>query len=207
MNTIMPILFTGLAFYIVYLIVKKGWDEQSEISSTRIAQASVYSFEKKYHNYGFTGVLLVKAKSDSAIKALEFGETHDINVTTPPDKIVYTGATVGGVTTGGFHVEKGGTSASIGDGTGRWAITYRFASEFNGQPWGETVVYIQLIPELFEEAKNNAVLKSLIVTDKERNEWKTLSTDELWKVPCLLNVIGMDKTTALYLQNWLAGRI
>ena len=98
MAIIMPCLFIGLAFYIVYRIIKKPFDEQVETTSTRAAQASVYSFEKKYHDNGFTGVLFVQKKSEPAIKALEFSEVHDIHVTTTPDKLVYTGATVGGVT-------------------------------------------------------------------------------------------------------------
>ena len=207
MSIIMPCLFIGLAFYIVYRIITKPIKEQMETPQTRAAQSSVYSFEQKYHNMGYTGVLRVRKKSETAIKALEFKEIHDIHVTTTPDKLVYTGATVGGVTTGGFHVQKGGTSASIGSGTGRWGITYRFASEFNGQPWGDTVVYMQLADQLFAEAKQDAILQKLIITKAERKQWRTISsTEELADVPCLLRVIGMDEQTANYLKNWLAGR-
>lgn len=203
------VLSIGLIILFFYLMLKKQFNVQQEIITTQRAQASVYTYKKIYHRAGYVGVLHVSGKSETAIKALEFSEIHDINVTTKPDQLVYTGATVGGVTTGGFHVEKGGTFASVGRGTGRWAVNYRFASEFNSQPWSETITYMQLDNRLFAEAKQDAILRNLIVTDKEREQWKkeiTSVTDKLIDVPCLLTAIGMDENTAMYLKKWLAGR-
>lgn len=151
--------------------------------------------------------MLVKMKSEAAVKALEFSEGHNLIVNNTPDKLVYTGATVGGVTTGGFHVQKGGTSVKQGDATGRWFVHYRFANEFNGQPWSDIVVYMQLTNQLFAEAKNNTILKKLIVTDETRKFWRTqYDHKEIAEVPNLLSVVSMDKRTAEYLKNWLSGR-
>lgn len=205
MDMIMSWIIIGL---IIYFVVKKSINKKAETLATKTLQASIYSYFEKYHDLGFVGILRVNKKSDFALKALEFKEIHDINITTTPDKLIYTGATVGGVTTGGFHVQKGGTSASIGSGTGSWAVRYRFAKEFNGKPCGEHIVYMQLEDSLFAKAKQDAILQKLIVTDEERKKWKKSSynKDELANVPCLLKVIGMDERTANHLKNWLAGK-
>ena len=205
-DLIAPIILLGALCAVAFLVLKRKIIKKSDLLETKRAALRAYTFKK----YGASniGVLKVTERSEKAAAALEIKEIHDIIATTTPDKLVYTGATVGGITTGGFHVEQGGTSLSLGEGTGSWAISYLFGREFNGEPQSEVVSYIQLTDELFAKAKKDKYLRKLIVTEKEREKWKRDYLDrELADVPNLIHTIGdLDKDTAKRLGDWLAGR-
>ena len=131
-------------------------------------------------------------------------EDYELYVNNTPDKLIYTGATVGGVTTGGFHVQKGGISVSTGAGTGKWFVSHEYASTVNNKPWPDTVSYMVLSEQLFSEAQKNPYLKELIVPKEAREKWRG-SRNDLADNQYLLNVVSMDKHTADCLKSWLAG--
>lgn len=77
-------------------------------------------------SYDRTGKLLIlKSRTPNIRNVIKAEASHDINLTSVPDKLVYTGATVGGVSTGGFHVQKGGNYVSLGAKTGRYYLSYK----------------------------------------------------------------------------------
>ena len=77
-----------------------------------------------------------------------------------PEKIVYTGATVGGVHTGGIHKEEAYVSTkSSANGNGYIEIVMNSS-------WKERVDSITLPKRLLKEAKKNPVLAELIKDDK-----------------------------------------
>ena len=79
-------------------------------------------------------------------KKTEFGHT--------PEKLVYTGATVGGVTTGGVH-KSGGYYAQEGRKSGKFNLYYR---NDNGTSMVDVPVErIKLSPELAEEARASQI--------------------------------------------------
>lgn len=211
MNIIMPIFFIGLAFFIIFRIATK--DHREQIKKIKACNAiieanngeMIYSFKE----IDIFGVLFVPKKSPHSLEALVFEEERGIHVTDTPDKLVYTGATVGGIHTGGFHVQKGGISVSKGAGTGEWGIRYRFAtySVTAGGYSESSVDFIQLKDNLFAVAKKDAILNKLIITDEERKEWREHPfKKDLADIPCLMRVSGMDQKTANHLKYWLADR-
>lgn len=71
-----------------------------------------------------TQTLTVKARCAANRGALEIVADRDIKTKYEPKRLVYTGATVGGITTGGFHEEGGYNYISSANKTGKYNIYY-----------------------------------------------------------------------------------
>lgn len=79
-----------------------------------------------------------------------------------PVEIVYTGATVGGVRTGGFHTQ-GGDLVRTEYSTNRFEFRYWVAEDDEGRSWeAKRVSEICLSKELKEKAKNNVWVKDYL---------------------------------------------
>ena len=200
LSTILAIICTVAIFgFIAFIQDKKA----KEIAKCRLI-ANDYPYKKMYWDMNFHDVVEIKKRSPDVLKILDFHESHELYVNNTPDKLIYTGATVGGVTTGGFHVQKGGISVSTGAGTGKWFVSHEYASTINNKPWPDTVSYMVLSEQLFSEAQKNPYLKELIVPKEAREKWRG-SRNDLADNQYLLNVVSMDKHTADCLKSWLAG--
>lgn len=197
------ILAAIITIAIVWFIIYKKDTEIKEIADGRLI-ANDYPYKKMYWDMNFHDVVEIKKRSPDVLKILDFHESHELYVNNSPDKLIYTGATVGGVTTGGFHVQKGGISVSTGAGTGKWFVSHEYASTVNNKPWPDTVSYMVLSEQLFSEAQKNPYLKELIVPKEAREKWRG-SRNDLADNQYLLNVVSMDKQTADCLKSWLAG--
>lgn len=197
------ILAAIITIAIVWFIIHKKDTEIKEIADGRLI-ANDYPYKKMYWDMNFHDVVEIKKRSPDVLKILDFHESHELYVNNTPDKLIYTGATVGGVTTGGFHVQKGGISVSTGAGTGKWFVSHEYASTVNNKPWPDTVSYMVLSEQLFSEAQKNPYLKELIVPKEAREKWRG-SRNDLADNQYLLNVVSMDKHTADCLKSWLAG--
>lgn len=197
------ILAAIITIAIVWFIIYKKDTEIKEIADGRLI-ANDYPYKKMYWDMNFHDVVEIKKRSPDVLKILDFHESHELYVNNSPDKLIYTGATVGGVTTGGFHVQKGGISVSTGAGTGKWFVSHEYASTVNNKPWPDTVSYMVLSEQLFSEAQKNPYLKELIVPKEAREKWRG-SRNDLADNQYLLNVVSMDKHTADCLKSWLAG--
>lgn len=197
------ILAAIITIAIVWFIIHKKDTEIKEIADGRLI-ANDYPYKKMYWDMNFHDVMEIKRRSADVLKVIEFSERHELYVKDTPDKLVYTGATVGGVTTGGFHVQKGGVSVSTGAGTGQWFVSHEYASTVNNKPWPSVVSYMVLSERLFFEAQKNPYLKERIVPKEAREKWRG-SRNDLADNQYLLNVVSMDKHTADCLKSWLAG--
>ena len=79
-----------------------------------------------------------------------------------PVEIVYTGATVGGVSTGGFHTQ-GGDLVRTEYSTDRFEFRYWVQEDDEGRSWeAKRVSEICLSKELKEQAKNNVLVKDYL---------------------------------------------
>lgn len=82
-----------------------------------------------------------------------------------PVEIVYTGATVGGVSTGGFHVQ-GGDLVRDELRTNRFEFRYWVPEDDDGRSWeAKRVSEIVLTKELTEKAKNSIWVKDYLNKD------------------------------------------
>lgn len=100
-----------------------------------------------------TQTLIVKIRGVINRGALEIVADRDIKTKYEPKRLVYTGATVGGITTGGFHEEGGYNYISSANKTGKYNIYY--VNEML------PIEKIQLSDELIQQAKNSEIAQFL----------------------------------------------
>ena len=136
------------AAYVFYLYKKQN----SDIKDQQITEEAF-----KYEKHGIGSILIVKKKSSVAASNLLVEAHREVFFKEVPDKIVYTGATVGGITTGGFHIQKGGTVYTEGNKTGKYSLYYRYASMLNNEPYSEVVSFLSLSDELMKEAEETGL--------------------------------------------------
>ncbi|MBQ7624145.1 MAG: hypothetical protein IJS65_02580, partial [Clostridia bacterium] len=113
-----------------------------------------------------------------------------------PDKLIYTGATVGGVSMGGVDVIKGGTSITYGEKTGEYFLSYKHAN------YAGNFYYVVLSKDSDFEAAKKCNMKKFIVSDdllKDLNKSGKITDN---KVLCVNN---LTKADAQYVVNWLSG--
>lgn len=153
-----------------------------------------------------TKCLTVLERSPQLKEALTIEAAHDIIANYTPDRIIYTGATVGGITTGGFHTEKGGYSMSLGGKTGKYYLSYKFAKYIvtsnpdprQSQYQSDIVSFVRLTTSDFEEAQNHPILKKLVATEETKKGFH-LSGDNI------LNLFRLTRDEADGVLNWLSG--
>lgn len=191
--------------YIVFLIVFAlglfyflSKNQKKEFKEMQAAQDAF-----KYENHILGSILVIKKKSSVAANSLIIHAHREVFTKEVPDRIVYTGATVGGITTGGFHIQKGGTAYTMGDLTGKFSLCYKYASTVNNQPWSEVISFLQLSDELMKEAKISPMLKNRIVTDEQQKQLEKLYGFKEKKN--LVSLIDLNDETARSIKSWLSG--
>lgn len=97
-------------------------------------------------------------RCDANFRALKIVADRDIQTKYEPKRLVYTSATVGGITTGGFHEAGGYTYVSSNKKTGKYNLYYR--DELL------PIKKIKLSDELFEQAKQSEI-KNFLNQNKE----------------------------------------
>ena len=162
-----------------------------------MALKEYFNFEK----YALGSVLVVNEKSAFGADNLSLYAYREIFVKDVPDRIVYTGATVGGITTGGFHVQKGGTAYTYGDKTGKYSLCYKYAEMVDSQPYSHVVSFLQLSDELMTEARRHPVMKKLILSDNQVKQVNALYHTEGKKN--LISLLTLDEETAKAVKAWL----
>ena len=158
-------------------------------------------------SYDRTGKLLIlKSRTSNNRNVIKAETSHDINLTSVPDKLVYTGATVGGVSTGGFHVQKGGNYVSLGAKTGQYYLSYKYAEAYNGKYLSDIISFVELTASDFALAKNNSVLKRYIATPETQKRFgEFYSSSQLKKCTHLLFINDLSKSDAEYIIKWMSG--
>lgn len=157
-----------------------------------------------FENDSICPVLKLKQRVPIVNTVLKVEANHEVGLSYTPDKVVYTGANVGGVSVGGFHVEKGGYNASLGSKTGKYRITYKYAKKLDTQYLSSRIAYLELQDDLFGIAKENARLSRRIVSEeKKAHLWNTFYN--LKGKNNLLDLDDLTKSDAEYIVSWMAG--
>ncbi len=188
---IAAVLVIGIFFY----LSKK---QENDIKEKQITEEAF-----KYEKHGIGSILIVRKKSSIAASNLTVLAHREIFTKEIPDRIVYTGATVGGITTGGFHIQKGGIAYSEGDKTGQYSLCYRYADMVNNEPWSEVVSFLQLSDELMKEAKESPILRHLIVTEEQQKQLDSLYGFSGKRN--LISLLDLNEGTARGIKSWLGG--
>lgn len=135
----------GVVFIVVLILIvrkveKNIWEEFSHIT-----------FDEKKNS-----AKLYKRASISG-KSIEIRADYNLTYKYNPAKIVYTGATVGGVTTGGFHTEEEHYALGSGGKSGKYYLRAKLSA---GKYM--SIDRIHLTDELVEEAKQNPNVKKFL---------------------------------------------
>lgn len=102
------------------------------------------------------GYIVLNKRTENNGKVLKVEAFRDYTMTDHPAELVYTSATVGGVTTGGFHVNEAYRTESIGGKTGAYYVSLR------GYNKSTTVKKVYLQPDMVNSAKSNPILKTFL---------------------------------------------
>lgn len=183
----------------VYLIVPKMKKKEKEEIN---AVTEAFKFESNTHS----SFLIVNKKTPAADKSLYVHVNREVFKEEIPDKLVYTGATVGGVTTGGFHVQKGGTVYKSGEKTGTCSLIYKYPHIENDNTCHEDIDYLQLSDALMREAQASPILSKRIVTKEQREQYKNIHlTSSLEGRKNLISLAELGEGTARSIIEWLCG--
>ena len=126
--------------------------------------------------------LTLKKQDPSSRKVLKVEEMWNHSINYEPERYVYTGATVGGVHTGGVHKE-GGYNYLTGTSTGKYQIWYDNSMPYEYQntsyrPSGGVESIKLADPKLVEKAKNSQYVSRYLHGDTLVLGYKTLSKQE-----------------------------
>ena len=99
-------------------------------------------------------------------KGVKIKPAREVYNTDHPAELVYTGATVGSVHMGGFHVNEAYTSTSLGEKTGRYIFWASVRDIFTGSVEPFIVNEIELSDELLTEAKAHPVIQKFLKDSK-----------------------------------------
>lgn len=151
-------------------------------------------------------LLILKRRTSDIRSAIKVEASRHVNLTSVPDKLVYTGATVGGVSMGGFHVQKGGNYASLGAKTGTYYLSYKYAEAYNGKYLSGIVSFVELTDSDFTLAKNNNALKKYIASPETKEKFSSFyRSNQFNKCTHLLCLIDLPKWDAEYIVKWMSG--
>ena len=178
--------------YVGYLSIKRNNETKDQM-----VLKDCFVFEQ----HGLGSILTVNQKSTLGANNISLVPCYEIFTKDVPDRIVYTGATVGGITTGGFHIQKGGTAYSYGEKTGKDLLYYKYADVVNDQPYACAISFLQLTDELLEEAREHPVMKKLIVSDSQLEVLHRLFFNS--KLKNLISLLSIDEETAKEVKSWL----
>ncbi len=133
---------------------------------------------------------------------------RELEGTYTPDKIVYTGATVGGVTTGGISTIPGGYNVYGGKKTGNYYLWHNYArldDSIGHSGWvGNQIFSIVLSQNDFEIARKDPILSKRLISSQALKDGKRLNIDSL-KDSRTLIVNTASKEDCNYILSWLCG--
>ena len=184
--------------------LKESGISQAFVDAIPESEGVKKSKAEQYFTYNsFTNSIKLKRKSPEIKNAITIEAAREVFANYTPDKLLYTSATVGGVTTGGVDVIKGGYSITSGQKTGKYYLSYKYAIDAPSSTgaahyWSGLVSFIELSNEELEEVKKHPVLKNLIATDKTKDLFHLSGKNAL-------DLISIPQSTAQSVLNWLAG--
>ena len=189
---------TGIVFFIIacivaiaYLLYRMSGSGIKKLTEQNKEYDSYYTFLSDTRG---ANRLIIRKRGSLAQKAIKINAKHEIHCKEIPDKLIYTGATVGGITTGGFHVQKGGTQILMGKKTGQYYLSYELLPSY--QNTSGIIVFIILNDSDFEEL-NKTELSQLVAT-KEEKDWYKISDKNV------IDVRDLSQNQAKALVSWLS---
>ena len=108
----------------------------------------------------------------------------------------YTGATVGGVTTGGFHVQKGGVAITSMKKNGKFYLSYELIPP--NQYQNGSLAFIELTDSDFKEFQKTR-LDHLITTEEKKKMYNLVGKN-------LIDASDLSENAANALKSWLTGQ-
>lgn len=199
-----PIMALAIGIGIFYLFYTIQGEKSKEATAAANTGKKSFTYDNKSH------LLVLKNRAPILQSSLTVEARHEVNLTSVPDKLVYTGATVGGITTGGFHVQKGGNYLSLGRKTGEYYITYKYAESYEDggirKYRSDIVSFVELTDSDFTLAKNNNALKKYIASPETKEKFSSFyRSDQFNKCTHLLCLIDLPKWDAEYIVKWMSG--
>lgn len=120
------------------------------------------------------GHITLNKRSGSYATLLSIDADRDITFKDNPAELVYTSATVGGITTGGFHVNPATRTETVGGKTGGYGIYLRTYDAGGTRYVRLKKILIQ--PDMLQSAKDHPVVSKYLDGDKINLESKAIRT-------------------------------
>ena len=102
------------------------------------------------------GHIKLNKRTISNRQILKPSKERFINIKDHPAELVYTGVTIGGVTTGGFHVNEAYQTASLGEATGVYHLYLR------GITSDTLIRTIEIPPDMVDSAKADPIVSQFL---------------------------------------------
>lgn len=98
------------------------------------------------------GIIVLNKRTANNRNVLEVNESRDYTIKEHPAELVYTSATVGGITTGGFHVNEAYRTEHVGEKLGTYYITLR--------GWQDSTIVkkVRIQPDMVDSARANPIV-------------------------------------------------
>ena len=102
------------------------------------------------------GVIVLNRRTANNGNVLEINESRDYTIKEHPAELVYTSVTVGGITTGGFHVNEAYRTESVGRKLGTFYITLR--------GWQDSTIVkkVRIQPDMVDSARANPIVRKFL---------------------------------------------
>ncbi len=147
--------FGLILFIIIIYVIQSCQDAASGLKTISDTNAIKKTSEfLSCERIGLDQILTLKVRSPQNRNVLKIEAAYTYHTSYKPKQLVYTGATVGGITTGGFHEEGGYNYISGKEATGKFNIYHLSDGVY-------PVKKIRLTDELYEEAKSSLISRYL----------------------------------------------
>lgn len=195
-------------FFCVLLMIGGGWLIYEIIKGRAPQSSSAGADARSYATFKDRSTIIIKERHYSLIEAIEVVAAREVNISYTPDKYIYTGATVGGIHTGGVSKIEGGYSARSGSKTGDYYLSFKYGkyNEYNDMRWSSKYIScIVLTKKDYELAKKDKILNRFIPNDKQKENafygiGNNLTREQ---ADTALSIITLSKAEADYVRNWL----
>lgn len=212
-----PVFMLVFTIIVICISIKKN----AEYAKPENAVGFSFSMKKDKYNTFTDGCIYLTKRTSNNRRDLKVKATENHLLTYHPAQTVYTGATVGGITTGGFHTTEAYHTCSTSKG-GKYKLVYTKnyleAGMYEFFPPYD-IKFIILSPTLLEEAKEHDVIKRFLEKDKlvlthmsEELSHKISVASESGNQTLLMNTllgnasdIHLSKEDATAILNWICG--
>lgn len=166
-GVLLPILY-GIFYVLLEVLTAPGRErgreraeEEQKKKRIQIEQCA----EFKLDSSDYSGTLILKKRAEILANVIRIEKIQQVDVTYVPETLVYTGATVGGVTTGGFHTQGNYNKITRRGYSGKAELRWSGIRDKNDNLVSAHISYIKLNGTLLAEAKKHPTIKKFIKDD------------------------------------------